>query len=168
MKHDDNVKRQHETVAHMTWTRNVHTKSCSSTDAEMQYTVSRTMGGKWLLYSKGKLVKPCDYVPSDFSVIVQELSRDVSGSDKDERVSKPLHSSGPDTSQYAFANVGVQATAASIDWRKAGEEINHHGWQPALMTGFMWMANVTGEFFYRMDERIQISPMRAPTQLVDE
>ena len=96
MKHDDNMKKQHETVAHLMWTRNVHTKSCNSTDAEMEYTVSRTAGGKWLLYSKGKLVKLYDYVPSDFSVVVQELSKNVSGSD--ERVSQPLHSSGPDTS----------------------------------------------------------------------
>ena len=119
-------------------------------------TQSRTEGGKWLLYSKAKLVKPYDYVV-----------RTVSGSDKDERGSQPVHSSGPDTSQYTFANVGVQASAASIDSRKAGEGANHHGWQPALMTGFMWMANVTGEFLYRMDERVQTSPVGSFAALDD-
>ena len=134
----------------------------------MEYTVSRTAGGKWLLYSKGKFVKPYDYVPSDFSVLVQEIVKNESRNDKDERGSQPLQSSGPDTSQYTFAHVGVQATAASIDSRKAGEGVGHHGWQPALMTGFMWMANVTGEFLYRMNEEIRISPMRALSQLVDD
>ena len=80
LKHDDNMKKQHETVAHLTWTRNVHTKSCNSTDAEIEYTVSRTAGGKRLLYSKGKLAKPCDHVLSDLSVVIKETSKNVSGS----------------------------------------------------------------------------------------
>ena len=37
---------------------------------EMECTVSRAAGGKWLLYSKGKLAKPHDYASSDFSTLV--------------------------------------------------------------------------------------------------
>ena len=103
----------------------MNTKSCGSTDAEMEYTAARTEGGKWLLYFRGKLVKPSDYVPSDFSVIVKDLERHGFGSDKEMR--EPAHSSGPTSSQYAFANIGIQATAASIDSRKAGTGTHQAG-----------------------------------------
>ena len=168
MKHGNNMKKQDETVAHLAWTRNVHTKECGSTDAAMEYTVARPEGGKWLLYSKAKLVKPYDYVASDFSVSVQDMLRNGSGSDKEEQGLKPAHSSGPNTSQYTFANVGAQACGTSMDSRKASEGTNHHGWQLALMTGFMWLSNDAGEFLYRMGERLQTSPARGPSQLVDD
>ena len=79
------------------------------------------------------------------------------------------HSSGPHTSQYTFASVGVQVAAASIDssMRISGEE-HHHGWQPALMTSCMWMANVAGEFLYRLGEDITTVPKRARPRLVDD
>ena len=40
----------------------------------MAFTVSRTEGGKWLLYSQGKLIKPYDYVPSDYEAIIKMLA----------------------------------------------------------------------------------------------
>ena len=52
MKHEDNMKKQHETVAHLAWTRNVYTQSSGKTEAEMAFTVSRTEGGKWLYIPK--------------------------------------------------------------------------------------------------------------------
>ena len=55
--------------------------------------MSRTIGGKWLLHSKGKLVKPYDYVPSDFATLLIDVPKNVSGSDKDDRGSQPYHSS---------------------------------------------------------------------------
>ena len=36
------------------------------------------------------------------------------------------------------------------------------------MTGFMWLANVTGEFLHRMGKDISTSPQRAPSQLMDD
>ena len=36
------------------------------------------------------------------------------------------------------------------------------------MTGMMWMANVVGEVLARMNEKVQTTPVRAPTQLVDD
>ena len=36
MKCEANMKKQHETVAHLTWTRSVHTKCCNTTDDEME------------------------------------------------------------------------------------------------------------------------------------
>ena len=74
MKHEDNMKKQHETVAHLAWTRNAYAQSTGKTEAEMAFTVSRTEGGRWLLYSQGKLIKPYDYVPGDYEVIVKMLA----------------------------------------------------------------------------------------------
>ena len=88
----------------------------------MQYTVSRMAAGKWLLHSKGKLTKPCDYAPSDYSTLVTTVQnvRQETGSDNVEKVSQP-HSSGQETSQYTFANVGVQASASKTLPRRAGD-----------------------------------------------
>ena len=44
----------------------------------------------------------------------------------------------------------------------------HHGWQPALMMGLMWMANVVGEFLARVNEGVQVNPLRAPMQIIDD
>ena len=167
MKHEDNVKKQHETVAHLAWTRNVYTQSSGQTEAEMAFTVSRTEGGKWLLYSKGKLIKPYDYVPSDYSKLVIKMLEDEGSVDEKDPLPK-ARSSGPNTTQYTFASVGVQAAAASIDSRRACNGTHHHGWQPALMTSFMWLANVTGEFLYRMGEDVTTVPKRTFPKLVDD
>ena len=35
-----------------------------------------------------------------------------------------------------------------------------HGWQPAVMTGMMWMANVVGEFLAKVNEDVQVRPLR--------
>ena len=103
MKHEDNMKKQHETVAHLAWTRNVYTQSTGKTEAEMAFTVSRTEGGKWLLYSQGKLIKPYDYAPSDYEALVKMLADENSVEGQD-NIPK-AHSSGPHTSQYAFASL---------------------------------------------------------------
>ena len=136
MKHEDNMKKQHETVAHLAWTRNVYAKFMGKSEAEMAFTVLRTEGGKWLLFSKGKLVKPYDFVQSDFSTIVKASEKEDSANRKDTQLK--AHSSGPNTSQYTFASVGVQAAATSIDSKRVDSGMPHHGWQPALVTSFMW------------------------------
>ena len=161
------MKKQHETVTHLACTRKEYVQATGKSEDELAFTVSRTEGGKWLLYSKGKLIKPHDYVSSDFESVIRMLAREefVNGQ---EPIPK-AHSSGPHTSHYTFANVGVQVAAASIhsSMRISGEE-HHHGWQPALMTSCMWMANVTGEFLYRMGEDITTVPKRARPRLVDD
>ena len=150
LKHGDNMKKQHETVTHLACTRKEYVQATGKSEEELAFTVSRTEGGKWLLYSKGKLIKPHDYVSSDFESILGMIATEESANGRDQ--APKAHSSGPHTSQYTFANVGVQVAAASIDssMRISGEE-HHHGWQPALMTSCMWMANVAGEFLHRMD-----------------
>ena len=167
LKHEDNMKKQHETVAHLACTRKEYVQATGKSEDELAFTVSRTEGGKWLLYSKGKLIKPHDYVSSDFDSVIRMLATE--GSVNGQEQAPKAHSSGPHTSQYTFANVGVQVAAASIDssLRISGEE-HHHGWQPALMTSFMWLANVTGEFLYRMGEDITTVPKRARPRLVDD
>ena len=70
MKDDDNMRKQHESVIHISWTRSAHTKACKCTEEELRYTVSRTASKKWLLYSKGKLIKLYDYVPSDYAILL--------------------------------------------------------------------------------------------------
>ena len=104
MKHEDNMKKQHETVAHLAWTRNAYTRSKGKTEAEMAFTVSRTEGGRWLLYSQGKLIKPYDYVPGDYEVIVKMLADEDSV--KGPENAQVAHSSGPHTSQYTFCERG--------------------------------------------------------------
>ena len=167
LKHEDNMKKQHETVAHLACTRKEYVQATGKSEDELAFTVSRTEGGKWLLYSKGKLIKPHDYVSSDFDSVIKMLATE--GSVNGQEQAPKAHSSGPHTSQYTFANVGVQVAATSIDssMRISGEE-HHHGWQPALMTSFMWLANVTGEFLYRMGEDITTVPKRARPRLVDD
>ena len=167
LKHGDNMKKQHETVSHLACTRKEYVHATGKSEEELAFTVSRTEGGKWLLYSKGKLIKPHDYVPSDFESIIGMIATEESANGQDQ-VPK-AHSSGPHTSQYTFANVGVQVAAASIDssMRISGEE-HHHGWQPALMTSCMWLAHVAGEFLYRMGEDITTVPKRARPRLVDD
>ena len=167
LKHGDNMKKQHETVTHLACTRKEYVQTTGKSEEELAFTVSRTEGGKWLLYSKGKLIKPHDYVSSDFEPIIRMIATEESVNGPDP--APKAHSSGPHTSQYTFASVGVQVAAASIDssMRISGEE-HHHGWQPALMTSCMWMANVAGEFLYRMGEDITTVPKRARPRLVDD
>ena len=130
--------------------------------------MSRTEGGRWLLYSQGKLIKPYDYVPGDYEAIVKMLAEEDSVNGPD-YVPK-AHSSGPHTSQYTFANVGVQVVATSIDSSRQAFDgsQHHHGWQPALMTSFMWLANVTGVFIYRMGEDVTTVPKKTIARLVDD
>ena len=167
LKHEDNMKKQHETVTHLACTRKEYVRTTGKSEEELAFTVSRTEGGKWLLYSKGKLIKPHDYVSSDFESIIGMIATEESVNGPEQ--APKAHSSGPHTSHYTFANVGVQVAATSIDssMRISGEE-HHHGWQPALMTSCMWMANVTSEFLYRMGEDISTIPKRARPRLIDD
>ena len=64
VKHSDNMRKQHDSVTHLSWTRTAHARACNCTEESLNFTVSRTSTGKWLLYSNGKLIKPYDYVPS--------------------------------------------------------------------------------------------------------
>ena len=168
LKHEDNMKKQHETVAHLAWTWNACIQSAGKTEAEVAFTVSRTAGGRWLLYSQGKLIKPYDYVPGDYEVIIKMLADEDSVQGQDH--APVAHSSGPHTSQYTFASVGVQVAATTIDSSRQASDgsQHHHGWQPALMTSFMWLANVTGEFIHRMGEDVTTIPKRTIPRLVDD
>ena len=74
-KHSDNMRKQHDSVTHVSWTRTAHARACNCTEDSLNFTVSRTNGGKWLLYSHGKLVKPYDYVPSDYSQLLHQTRK---------------------------------------------------------------------------------------------
>ena len=47
-----------------------YAKAHNCTEESLNFTVSRTSSGKWLLYSHGKLIKPYDYVPSDYATLL--------------------------------------------------------------------------------------------------
>ena len=147
MKHNDNMRKQHDSVTHLSWTRTAHARACQCTEESLNFTVSRTNAGKWLLYSNGKLIKPYDYIPSDYSqLLLQEPTGNPDvGSECPERASRPLHTSGHDSSQYTFAHIGIQATTCE-DPKRATDQIGQHGWQSALMTSMMWLSNVAGEY----------------------
>ena len=83
-----------------------------SPEEALKFTVSRTGSGKWLLYSEGKLIKPYDYVASDFSKLLtkEPQGKQDMGSENPETTSQPLHTSGHDSSQYTFAHIGIQVT----------------------------------------------------------
>ena len=57
VKHSDNMRKQHDSVTHLSWTRTAHARACKCTEESLNFTVSRTNTGKWLLYSNGKLIK---------------------------------------------------------------------------------------------------------------
>ena len=63
LKRDDSLRKQHDAIPQLS----TYAKSRQGTEEDMEYIVARAVGCKWLFYSKGKLVKPRDYVPSDFS-----------------------------------------------------------------------------------------------------
>ena len=78
LKHEDNMRKQHETVAQLACTRNAYVQSTGKSEKELAFTVTRTEGGKWLLYSQGKLIKPHDYVSSDFDSVIGMLANEES------------------------------------------------------------------------------------------
>ena len=96
MKHGDNMRKQYETIPHLSWTRSAHAESCKATENEMQYAVSLTADGKWLLYLKGKLIKPYDYVPSDYSTLIinGQEAKGESGSDRVGHASRYVQQQG--------------------------------------------------------------------------
>ena len=169
MKHNDNMRKQHDSVTHLSWTRTAHARACNCTEESLNFTVSRTSAGKWLLYSNGKLIKPYDYVPSDYSqLLTQEPngSPDL-GSEHPERASRPLHTSGHDSSQYTFAHIGVQATMCENHPKRATDQTGQHGWQSALMTSMMWLSNVVGEYLTKLDQKPEVAPVHLP-RLIDD
>ena len=42
MKHSDNMRKQHDSVTHLSWTRTAHARACHSTEESLNFTVSRT------------------------------------------------------------------------------------------------------------------------------
>ena len=169
MKHQDNMRKQHDSVTHLSWTRTAHARACNCTEESLKFTVSRTGTGRWLLYSDGKLIKPYDYVPSDYSQLLNRRPKGASeaGSDHPERASRMGHTSGHDSSQYTFANVGVQALLCDRTPKGAADHSGQHGWQSALMTGMMWMANVVGECLTKLDQQPEVAPVHMP-RLIDD
>ena len=93
LKHEDNMKKQHETVTHLACTRKEYVRTTGKSEEELAFTVSRTEGGKWLLYSKGKLIKPHDYVSSDFESIIRMIATEESVNGPEQ--APKAHSSGP-------------------------------------------------------------------------
>ena len=169
MKHGDNMRKQHESVTHLSWARTAHAEACDSSEESTKHTVSRTASGKWLLHSKEKLIKPYDYVPSDYSMLLTQTQqgRQDNGSEKVEKISQPHHSSGHDSSQYTFAHVGIQTVVSENLPKGATDLTGHHGWQPALMTSMTWMASVAGEYLTKMGRKPKIAPVQLP-RLIDD
>ena len=169
LKHDDNMRKQHESVTHLSWTRTAHAKACNATEDSMNYTVSRTSMGKWLLYSNGKLIKPYDYVPGDYSqllVLEAKGSPDLT-SEHPEGLPRPLHTSVHDSTQYTFAHIGVQAAMCDDHPKGATNQTGQHGWQSAIMTGMMWLSSVVGEYLGKLDQEPEVSPIHLP-RLIDD
>ena len=67
VKHSDNMRKQHDSVTHLSWTRTAHARACNCTEESLNFTVFVR-----LLYSNGKLIKPYDYVPSDYSQLLNQ------------------------------------------------------------------------------------------------
>ena len=163
-KHDNTVRRQHDAIPELSLTKTACAKPCPGTEEKStEYSVSRAPEGKWLFYSKGKLVKPYDYTSSNYSTLLSSgfpEGKRESASDPGERASKRPYSSEREAFQYTFAHACVQTSSKTILLREDATGATHHGWQPALMTGLMWMANVAGEFLDHMNEDLQVSPLR--------
>ena len=168
-KHSDNMRKQHDSVTHVSWTRTAHARACNCTEDSLNFTVSRTNGGKWLLYSHGKLVKPYDYVPSDYSQLLHQTRKGEPdmGSDHPERASCTGHTSGQDPSQFTFANVGIQVSLCDSAPKGDMEPRGQHGWQPALMTSMMWLSNVVGEYLTKLSQPPEVAPVSLP-RLIDD
>ena len=169
VKHGDNMRKQHDSVTHLSWTRTAHAKACNCTEESLNYTVSRTGTGKWLLYSHGKLIKPYDYVPSDFSQLLSQTRKGdmEAGSDHPERASQMGHTSGHDSSQFTFAHVGTQVSMCDHSPKGAMDQSGQHGWQSALMTSMMWLSNVVGEYLTKLSQPPEVSPVALP-RLMDD
>ena len=169
VKHGDNMRKQHDSVTHLSWTRTAHARACNCTEESLNYTVSRTGTGKWLLYSHGKLIKPYDYVPSDYSQLLNRTRKgDVeAGSDHPERASRMGHTSGQDSSQFTFAHVGVQVSMCDNSPKGALDRSGQHGWQSALMTSMMWLSNVVGEYLTKLSQPPEVAPVSLP-RLIDD
>ena len=169
MKHGDNMRKQHDSVTHLSWTRTAHARACKCTEESLNFTVSRTNTGKWLLYSNGKLIKPYDYVPSDYSQLLNQTRKgepDV-GSDRPERASRVGQTSGQDPSQFTFANVGIQVSLCDNAPKGDVERLGQHGWQSALMTSMMWLSNVVGEYLTKLSQPPEVAPITLP-RLIDD
>ena len=132
-------------------------------------TVSRTSSGKWLLYSHGKLIKPYDYVPSDYSTLLIKEAQDRRGSESGPsgkgrrnryilramaRLSTPLPTLG-------------QVTMCDNLPKRATDQTGQHGWQSALMTSMMWLSNVVGEYLTELDQKPEVAPVHLP-RLMDD
>ena len=169
VKHSDNMRKQHDSVTHISWTRTAHARACKCTEESLNFTVSRTNGGKWLLYSNGKLIKPYDYVPSDYSQLLNQTRKgelDVE-SEHPERASRMGHTSGQDTSQFTFANVGIQVSMCDNAPKGDMDRLGQHGWQSALMTSMMWLSNVVGEYLTKLSQPPEVAPITL-SRLIDD
>ena len=169
VKHGDNMRKQHDSVTHLSWTRTAHARACNCTEESLNFTVSRTSTGKWLLYSHGKLIKPYDYVPSDYSQLLNQTRKGEmeAGSDHPERASRMGHTSGHDSSQFTFAHVGIQASMCDNPPKGATDRLGQHGWQSALMTSMMWLSNVVGEYLTKLSQPPEVAPVSLP-RLIDD
>ena len=169
VKHSDNMRKQHDSVTHLSWTRAAHARACKCTEESLNFTVSRTNTGKWLLYSNGKLIKPYDYVPSDYSQLLNQTRKGEleAGSDHPERASRVGHTSGHDSSQFTFANVGIQVSLCDNTPKGDTDRLGQHGWQSALMTSMMWLSNVVGEYLTKLSQPPEVAPITLP-RLIDD
>ena len=91
------MRKQHDTIPQLSLTKAAYATSRQGTEEEMEYSVSQTAGGKLLFCSKGKLAKPYDDAPSDFSTLLVNSTNEgrcESASDPGERTSKKPYSLG--------------------------------------------------------------------------
>ena len=58
MKHSDNTRKQYDRIPQLSFTKVAYAQSLQGNEEEMEYSVSPPAGPKWLLYSKGKHVRP--------------------------------------------------------------------------------------------------------------
>ena len=108
-------------------------------------------------------------IPSDHATLLThpQEGKHEADSENVERISQPHHSSGHDSSQSTFAHVGIQAVMSETLPKGAGDMTGHHGWQPVLMTGTTWMANVMGEYMTKLGYRPGIAPVHLPRLIND-
>ena len=101
------------------------------------------------------------------SLIVQGAVRDVNAVSMDRPASIRFLDMRMSRRTYMKKIAQVQAVLSETLPKGAGDMTGHHGWQPALMTGVMWMADIVGEYLTKMDRRPEVSQMQLP-HLIDD
>ena len=128
---------------------------------------------KWLLCSGGMLVKPYDYAPSNFSILISACAsssgQPVNGDPVERESKQPFFLREREREIHLSTPFPGGRSSHSTDVPVKGRECDeHHGWQPAVMMAMMWMANVVGKFLDQVGERVQIDPVTVPLTVIDD